>query len=90
MSEDEMRAVSRAGAGLLKFVNAVMSYCDVLKEVRPKREKVAQLEKDFYAVSNHFCQSSRRLETMSCFLNLEFLSKSSSLLPCTIQHLTES
>ena len=51
MSEDEMRAVSRAGAGLLKFVNAVMSYCDVLKEVRPKREKVAQLEKDFYAVS---------------------------------------
>ena len=52
MSEEEMRAVSRAGAGLLKFVNAVMSYCDVLKEVRPKREKVAQLEKDFYAVSH--------------------------------------
>ena len=59
MSEDEMRAVSRAGPGLLKFVNAVMSYCDVLKEVRPKREKVAQLEKDFYAVSNQLYISPR-------------------------------
>lgn len=50
ITEDEMRAVSRAGAGLLKFVNAVMSYCDVLKEVKPKRDKVAQLEKEFFTV----------------------------------------
>lgn len=25
---------------MLKFVEAVMSYCDVVKEVKPKREKV--------------------------------------------------
>jgi len=37
---EEMREKSRAGAGLLKFVTAVTGYCDVLKEVRPKREKV--------------------------------------------------
>lgn len=37
---EEMKAVSRAGYGLFKFVEAVMQYCMVAKEVRPKREKV--------------------------------------------------
>lgn len=37
---NEMELVSRAGLGMLKFVEAVMSYCDVVKEVKPKREKV--------------------------------------------------
>lgn len=37
---NEMELVSRAGLGMLKFVDAVMSYCDVVKEVKPKREKV--------------------------------------------------
>ena len=37
---DEMKAISKAGYGLLKFVDAVMSYCAVAKEVKPKREKV--------------------------------------------------
>uniref|UniRef100_A0A8D0HBM0 Dynein axonemal heavy chain 10 n=1 Tax=Sphenodon punctatus TaxID=8508 RepID=A0A8D0HBM0_SPHPU len=45
---EEMEAVSRAGLGMLKFVEAVMSYCDVAKEVKPKREKVARLERNFY------------------------------------------
>lgn len=37
---EEMKGISRAGFGLLKFVDAVMSYCAVAKEVKPKREKV--------------------------------------------------
>lgn len=41
ISLDEMREKSRAGAGLLKFVQAVTGYCDVFKEVKPKREKVS-------------------------------------------------
>ncbi|KFZ50352.1 Dynein heavy chain 10, axonemal, partial [Antrostomus carolinensis] len=44
----EMELVSRAGLGMLKFVDAVMSYCDVVKEVKPKREKVARLERNYY------------------------------------------
>ncbi|XP_040982062.1 LOW QUALITY PROTEIN: dynein heavy chain 10, axonemal [Aquila chrysaetos chrysaetos] len=45
---NEMELVSRAGLGMLKFVEAVMSYCDVVKEVKPKREKVARLERNYY------------------------------------------
>ena len=41
ISLEEMREKSRAGAGLLKFVQAVTAYCDVFKEVKPKREKVS-------------------------------------------------
>ena len=37
---EEMEAVSKAGLGMLKFVEAVMGYCDVFKEIKPKRDKV--------------------------------------------------
>ena len=43
ISLEEMREKSRAGAGLLKFVQAVTGYCDVFKEVKPKREKVSHV-----------------------------------------------
>ncbi|XP_047141246.1 dynein axonemal heavy chain 10 isoform X1 [Hydra vulgaris] len=45
---EEMKDISSAGAGLLKFVNAVMGYCSVAREIKPKREKVAKLERNFY------------------------------------------
>ncbi|KAM4616801.1 dynein axonemal heavy chain 10 [Polymixia lowei] len=54
-SFDEMQAISKAGSGMLKFVEAVMGYCDVAREIKPKREKVARLEKNFF-------QSKRELE----------------------------
>ncbi|XP_057295129.1 dynein axonemal heavy chain 10-like [Hydractinia symbiolongicarpus] len=44
----EMKDVSTAGSGLLKFVNAVMGYCSVAREIKPKREKVARLERNFH------------------------------------------
>lgn len=47
---EEMKEKSRAGAGLMKFVVAVVGYCDVFKEIKPKREKVAKLERE-YAIS---------------------------------------
>ena len=37
---EEMQAVSKAGSGLYKFVLAVMGYCSVAREIKPKREKV--------------------------------------------------
>lgn len=37
-----MEAVSKAGLGMLKFVEAVMGYCDVFREIKPKRDKVSQ------------------------------------------------
>lgn len=38
---EEMRDISKAGAGLLKFVVAVLGYCSVAREIKPKREKVS-------------------------------------------------
>ena len=37
----QMKDISTAGSGLLKFVNAVMGYCSVAREIKPKREKVS-------------------------------------------------
>ena len=52
MTIEEMREKSRAGAGLLKFVVAVIGYCDVAKEVKPKRDKVCGLlYQIFYFIS---------------------------------------
>ena len=41
---EEMKEVSKAGAGLLKFVVAVLGYCSVAREIKPKREKVGETE----------------------------------------------
>ncbi|XP_062480123.1 dynein axonemal heavy chain 10 isoform X3 [Pezoporus occidentalis] len=57
----DMEQVSRAGLGMLKFVDAVMSYCDVVKEVKPKREKVARLERNYFV-------SKRELESIKAEL----------------------
>ena len=39
-SVKKMKSTSRAGAGLLKFVYAILSYNAVFREVKPKRDKV--------------------------------------------------
>lgn len=44
----KMKAVSTAGSGLLKFVYAIIGYNAVFREVKPKRDKVARLEKEFH------------------------------------------
>ncbi|XP_062558011.1 dynein axonemal heavy chain 10 isoform X2 [Armigeres subalbatus] len=43
---DDMKSISKAGYGLLKFVRAVLGYCDVFREVKPKKERVAFLESE--------------------------------------------
>ena len=35
-----MRQISKAGGGLFKFVKAVLGYCEVAKQIKPKRDKV--------------------------------------------------
>nr|XP_023024309.1 dynein heavy chain 10, axonemal [Leptinotarsa decemlineata] len=46
---EDMATISKAGYGLLKFVQAVLGYCAVYKEVRPKQERVEQLQNDYNA-----------------------------------------
>lgn len=45
-----MQEISKAGYGLLCFVEAVLQYCVVYKEVQPKKEKVKTLETNFEIV----------------------------------------
>ena len=39
---ERMKEISFAGAGLYKFVSAVLGYCTVAREIKPKREKVCK------------------------------------------------
>ena len=55
---NKMKTVSKAGAGLLKFVYAVLGYNSVFREVKPKKDKVARLEKEYH-------DSSRELERIN-------------------------
>jgi dynein heavy chain len=45
---ERMREISIAGSGLLKFVFAVVGYCNVAKQIQPKRLAVATLEKNLH------------------------------------------
>lgn len=40
ISKEKMATISKAGFGLLTFVSAVMGYCAVAREIKPKRDKV--------------------------------------------------
>eukprot|EP00731_Ephydatia_muelleri_P035324 Em0114g8a len=46
-TEEEMSKISKAGGGLYKFVTAVLGYCHVAREIKPKRDRVAQLERNY-------------------------------------------
>ena len=52
---DRMKEISRAGSGMYKFVMAVVGYCSVARDIKPKRDQVARLERQYH-------QSKRELD----------------------------
>ncbi|GFO07645.1 dynein heavy chain 10, axonemal [Plakobranchus ocellatus] len=71
----QMAAISKAGSGLLKFVTAVMGYCAVFREVKPKRDKVAMLEKNFFELKRGLDKINKqlaKLEDLLHSLNLKY------------------
>ncbi|XP_075852592.1 dynein axonemal heavy chain 10 [Microcebus murinus] len=79
---EEMEAVSKAGLGMLKFVEAVMGYCDVFREIKPKREKVARLERNFFLtkrelerIQNELAAIQRELEALGAKYEAAILEK---------------
>ncbi|XP_055461995.1 dynein axonemal heavy chain 10 [Psammomys obesus] len=79
---EEMEAVSKAGLGMLKFVEAVMGYCDVFREIKPKREKVARLERNFYLskrelerIQNELAAIQKELEALGAKYEAAILEK---------------
>uniref|UniRef100_A0A8C6RAH3 Dynein, axonemal, heavy chain 10 n=1 Tax=Nannospalax galili TaxID=1026970 RepID=A0A8C6RAH3_NANGA len=79
---EEMEAVSKAGLGMLKFVEAVMGYCDVFREIKPKRDKVARLERNFYLtkrelerIQNELAAIQKELEALGAKYEVAILEK---------------
>ncbi|PVD32839.1 hypothetical protein C0Q70_08286 [Pomacea canaliculata] len=68
MSPEEMKAISRAGAGLLKFVEAVMGYCAVAREIKPKREKVAKLERTYHQAKRDLDKINKEISALEAEL----------------------
>lgn len=50
--------------GLLKFVIAVLGYCAVFKEVKPKIDKVADLERQFTEAINYLDSLNREINRL--------------------------
>ncbi|CAH1993535.1 unnamed protein product [Acanthoscelides obtectus] len=65
----EMASISKAGYGLLKFVTAVLGYCEVYREVKPKKERVEQLEAEFNAAKKYLDKLTREINKLEEDLN---------------------
>lgn len=65
-----MQAISKAGSGMLKFVEAIMGYCDVAREIKPKREKVINFIK---SPLNFPVLDETKLKLMYCLLIFRWL-----------------
>ncbi|KAH8871924.1 Dynein heavy chain 10, axonemal [Schistosoma japonicum] len=61
---DEMKSVSKAGTGLLKFVVAVLGYNEVARDIKPKRDKVAKLEKTFMQAKKDLARINTELSNL--------------------------
>ena len=68
-SYDEMKQISKAGAGLYKFVTAVIGYCEVAREIKPKRDLVANLEKEFAQAKRSLDKTEKEVDLLQFHLN---------------------
>jgi dynein heavy chain len=68
VSVARMQEISTAGAGLLTFVLAVVGYCNVAKQIAPKRAAVASLEKNLALSKNEFSRLTKELKSLSAEL----------------------
>ena len=60
-----MAEISSAGSGLLRFVLAVVGYCNVAKQIQPKRMAVATLEKNLAISKNEFEKITKELKRLA-------------------------
>lgn len=65
---DDMASISKAGYGLLKFVRAVLGYCVVYKEIKPKKDRVATLEKEFDDAKRSLDKLTKEIEALEAEL----------------------
>ena len=70
---ESLRTISIAGAGLLKWVLAMVNYNNVAKTVEPKRKKVAEAEKNLRIAQKDLAQTKQQLEELN--IQLAMLSK---------------
>lgn len=73
-SYEGLLGISRAGAGLFKWVAAMVNYHAVAKTVEPKRKKVAAAEKSLRAASKDLAQTQEDVARLNG--ELEALNKS--------------
>ena len=66
-SYEGLLSISRAGAGLFKWVAAMVNYHAVAKTVEPKRKKVAEAEKSLRAASKDLVQTQARTASAQCY-----------------------
>ncbi|KAG5459929.1 MAG: ATP-binding dynein motor region D5-domain-containing protein, partial [Olpidium bornovanus] len=65
MTYQRMTEISSAGAGLFKFVMAVVGYCNVAKVILPKRMAVASLEKNLALSKNEYDKITKELKALN-------------------------
>jgi dynein heavy chain len=58
--------ISKAGHGLLKFVETVVAYCGVYREVKPRKDRVVQMEREFEQVRG-YCKPPDWDEYIVCY-----------------------
>ncbi len=72
---EDVKSASKAGAGILKFILAVLSFYDVAREVRPKRERVRMLERDMSFAEKELARANKELchlETQLAYLQRRY------------------
>ncbi|KAF5830619.1 hypothetical protein DUNSADRAFT_14266 [Dunaliella salina] len=66
---ESLKGISTAGAGLLKWVLAMVNYNNVAKTVEPKRKKVAEAEKNLRMAQKDLANTKQQLQDLNTQLS---------------------
>eukprot|EP00967_Tisochrysis_lutea_P071751 scaffold95448_cov18-Tisochrysis_lutea.AAC.1 len=66
---ESLKSISTAGAGLLKWVLAMVNYNNVAKTVEPKRKKVAEAEKNLRIAQKDLTNTKQQLHELNTQLS---------------------
>jgi len=64
LTMENIKRVSKAGAGLFQWVVAIMNYHEVAKDVQPRRQKVRQMEKEMAQSEQDLAQIKNELASL--------------------------
>ncbi|XP_067124199.1 dynein axonemal heavy chain 10, partial [Centruroides vittatus] len=64
INTEQIKQISKAGSKLFDYILALMAYYAIFKEIKPKKNKVNQLEEDYNYATDNLCKLRKEIKLL--------------------------